>query len=129
MKTYKLLVVDSAYTYTILKNRKIERIITAKDLNGFFSKVWTVHPVGTIFHCDTDPNKYGSPQYINLDQRNTFIEGKIGVHKLLRKMNALNFVISQIKLLKSLVRLVKEEKIDFIRAEDALYNGIFALIV
>jgi len=129
VKTYKLLVVDTAYTYKILKNRKIERIITAKDLNGFFSQVWTVHPVGTIFHCDTDSNKYGSPRFINLDQRNTFVEGKIGVHKFLRRMSALNFVISQIKLIKSLLSLVKEEKIDFIRAEDALYNGIFALIL
>ena len=120
---------DSAYTFETLKERKIEHLVTAKDLDGYFDTVLTCHPVGTINHRDSDVKKFGIPIRRKINARNVFIEGKIGFSKYLAKLGVLNFILSQIILVIYLSKLVKSENIDFIRAEDAHYNGLVALLI
>lgn len=125
----KLLVIDSAYTFEILKSRKIEHLVTAKDLEGFFEKVWTCHPVSTILLPNKDKKKFGKPSFSRLNDRNTFIIGKIGLLYFLRKIPVLNFLLSQLYLIHFLTNLINSEDIQYIRAEDAHYNGFLAWIL
>ena len=58
-----------------------------------------------------------------------FIEGKIGRFYNLRWFKILNFLISQFEIFFYLRKLIKNEKIDFIKANDPHYNSLLAFLL
>ena len=58
MKTRKLLILDSAYTYEMIKERQLQESILCRDLNGYFEHVWSVHPFATIIPPENKKNTY-----------------------------------------------------------------------
>lgn len=122
----KLLVLDTSYTLEDIKKRGLLSSVTCRDLDGYFSHVWTVHPFATLVTTAEWTPKYGKPVSHELNIAHTFIEGKVGRYQWLKFIFPLNFLIGQYQLFKMLKKLVRHEKINVIRAGDPLYNGLFA---
>jgi glycosyltransferase involved in cell wall biosynthesis len=120
----KLLVLDLSYTLETIRDRRIEASVTCRDLDGFFEHVWTVHPFATLLTSDEWSPRYGRPVTHELVPRHTFIEGKVGRFRPLRRVFALNFLIGQVGLFAQLYRLIRREGIDVIRVSSPLYDGL-----
>ena len=74
----KLLVIDTSYNLKAIKEKKLYEPIFSRDLNGFFEKVWSVHPFADITNLSNTKNNYGSPEITELSNNHSFIEGKMG---------------------------------------------------
>ena len=123
-----MLVFDSAYTYEMMIERKIDILATGRELSGYFSHIWSVHPVASLFKAKNLLERYGKPDLYMLSKRQSLIEGKIGRYYHLRFFAVLNFLISQLSLFFYLIKLFGKNKISIVRAEDPYYNGILAFI-
>lgn len=124
-----MMVFDTAYTYEFLIQRNLSVLVTAKDIDGFFDHVWTVHAVASLFCPASSGLRYGRLVVRELNERHTHIEGKIGRFKKLAWFPALNFLFAQVDLMYFLLKLIKQNKIAIIRAEDPYFNGMLGLIV
>ena len=124
----KMLVFDTAYTYDMMKERNISALVTARDLDGYFDCVWTVHAVASLFCSASSGLRYGRPVMRKLNERHIHIEGKIGRYEKLGWFPLLNFLFSQVDLIWFLLKLVKKNRITIIRAEDPYFNGILGLV-
>lgn len=122
-----MLVIDNSYTYEMIVNRGIEQSVLCRDLNGFFTHVWSVHPFATLLTSPNWTEKYGKPVIHKMNDRHTFIEGKVGRFKWLDNFFIVNFFISQILLFFKLLILIKKNGIKVIRVGDPSYLGIFGL--
>lgn len=125
----RMLVFDSAYTYEILTRRKIEVIVTGRDLGGYFEHIWTCHPVASLLVDETSTERFGRPQFHELAPGHTMIEGRIGRFASLRRFQNINFLLAQIDLFVVLWRLIGRERIDIVRSEDPHYNGLCAWLM
>ena len=105
---FKLLVLDTSYSFEAISNLGLEDSVTCRDLDGFFDHVWTVHPFGTLVTSSQWKNKYGRPDIYQLADAHTFIEGKMGLFRVFSKITFLNFLIGQIHIFFYLVNLVKK---------------------
>lgn len=123
----KMLVFDMSYTLQIIRERQLEGPILARDLNGFFAHVWNVHPIDTIFDPAGSPDTAGRPEIVPLAPRHSFIRGRMERYRWPRWAKPLNFILAQMSLLRMLRRLIRQEGIDIIRAEDSWYSGLLAL--
>ena len=94
----KLLVIDTSYTLEDIVKKKLHQAIYSRDLNGYFTKVWSVHPFASLVTSKKWSKKYGSARKFNLNKKHTFIEGKIGKYYFLRFIPFINFLISQIEI-------------------------------
>ena len=124
----RMLVFDPAYTYQMLMDRQLVSTVTGRDLQGYFDHVWTVHTLAGLFLKDDDPAKYGVAESRELAPGPTFIEGKIAYARKLRWIAPLNLLIAQVKLMRYLFRIIRENDITIIRSEEAWYNGLVAWI-
>lgn len=122
-----LLVLDAAYTLEMIRERGLETSITCRDLGGYFRHVFSVHPFATLLTSPQWGPRHGPPQWYGLNDRNTVIEGRIGRFGGLCWLFPVNFLIGQIGLFVTLLRLIRREKIAVIRVGDPLYLGLFGL--
>lgn len=125
----KLLVVDSHYSFEAIRNRRLEESITCRDLGGFFEKVWSVHPFGTIVTSKEWTSRCGRPQFYSLNSLHTFIEGKVGRFSFLEWWPSLNFLFSQVDIIIVLFCLIRKERISVIRADEPQYNGLLGWVL
>jgi glycosyltransferase involved in cell wall biosynthesis len=125
----KLLVIDTSYNLNAIKEKKLYEAIFSRDLNGFFEKVWSVHPLADITSLSNTQNNYGKVEISKLNDNHYFIEGKIGKFLFLKKIKFLNFFFSQIEIFIFLKRLIKKEKINFIKSTDPHYNSLLAYLL
>jgi glycosyltransferase involved in cell wall biosynthesis len=123
----KLLVLDMSYTLEEVRKRQLQEPITARDLGGFFSHVWSVHPCATINSPATQRDTFGAFIVIPLADRHTVVEGKVGRFPRLRLFPTVNFLFAQYELLRYLDRLIAREGISAVRAGDPYYLGLLAL--
>ncbi|MCL6740393.1 glycosyltransferase [Sphingomonas sp. RB56-2] len=121
----KLLVLDTSYTLEMVRQRGLEAPILCRDLDGFFEHVWSVHPFATLLTSEEWGPRFGKPASYEIAPRHTVIEGKVGRFAALRKLFAINFLLSQVGLFLALRRLVRAEGISVIRAGSPLYLGLF----
>ena len=103
--------------------------VTCRDLDGYFDHVYTVHPFASIVTTPEWSTIYGKAVYYSLNQKHTFIEGKVGRFKFLKRVFPLNFLISQVLMINHLRRLIKKEGIRTIRVGDMLYLGIMGWLL
>jgi glycosyltransferase involved in cell wall biosynthesis len=125
----KLLVIDCSYCLEAIKERSLEGSVTCRDLNGYFSHVWSVHPFASLVSTPNWGPKYGRPISYELEKSHTFIEGKVGISPLFSWISPLNFIFSQVDVLIYLIRLIRREKINIIRVGDPLYLGFLGWVL
>jgi glycosyltransferase involved in cell wall biosynthesis len=119
------LVLDTSYTLEMIRERGMEESVLCRDIDGFFRHVWTVHPFASLLTSDSWTARYGRPVTHALNDRHSFIEGKIGRFAWLARISALNFLVGQALLFVQLLGLIRRERIGAIRAGDPLYLGLF----
>ena len=86
-------------------------------------------PLLVFFVPKASGSRYGRPVVRKLNDRHTHIEGKIGRFKQLAWFPALNFILAQSGLIWLLLKLIKQNRIEIIRAEDPYFNGMLGLII
>lgn len=123
----KMLILDMSYTLEIVRKRQLQEAITSRDLDGYFSHVWNVHPCSTVIQPEREQGRYGKISRAPLTPKHTFVEGKIGRFEILKSFPALNFILAQVDIFLYLNSLIDKEKITIIRAGDPYYLGPFGL--
>lgn len=118
--------IDGSYTYETIARLGLEQSVFARDLDGFFRHVWSVHPFGDV---STAAGESGGPDLHEMNPRHSFIQGRPGRFRSLERAFPLNFLIGQAVLLQWLRRLVRREEITLVRAGDPLYMGLFGWIL
>jgi glycosyltransferase involved in cell wall biosynthesis len=121
----KLLVLDTSFTFEMIRERGLLDSVTCRDLGGFFDHVWTVHPFASMLTSDGWTSRYGRPVRHRVNSRHTFIEGKVGRFRALGRLFPINFLLSQAGIFLMLLRLIRREKIDVVRVGSPLYVGLF----
>jgi glycosyltransferase involved in cell wall biosynthesis len=119
-----MLVIDSSYTLPAIRRLGIEQSVFARDLDGFFRHVWSVHPFGDVAEAGT-PSGSGAPEFHELNERHSFVQARPGRFRTLARLFPLNFLLGQASLFRRLTRLVRNEHIAVIRVGDPLYIGLF----
>ena len=128
LRTNKLLVLDTSYTFEMIQERELIEAITCRDLDGFFTHVWSVHPYATVIPPRNKKVKInGSLESFPLGERHTVIEGKVGRYEKLKDFPLLNFFLSQLFLFRQLNQIVKKEKCTVVRAGDPYYLSLMGL--
>jgi glycosyltransferase involved in cell wall biosynthesis len=127
--TPKLLVLDTAFSYEAIVQRMLFDSILCRDLDGFFTKVFSVHPFSSLVTSSEWGRSYGPPDLFVLSNSHIIIEGKFQRYKFLRSFTILNFVIAQVEVFIYLFRLIRTEKIAIIRAGDPLYLGVLGFLL
>jgi glycosyltransferase involved in cell wall biosynthesis len=127
--TKKLLVLDASYTLEMIRQRGLHEPILARDLNGYFEHVWSVNPFATVIPTQNKHETCGEMMTTRFAERHTILEGKVGRFRSLKNLFILNFLFSQIDILKALSRLIKKEEITAIRATDPTYLGLMGLML
>lgn len=121
----KLLVIDTSYSYEAIEKRELKSSVICRDLDGYFEHVWSVHPFATLVTSKEHSPEYGRPIVYSINKKHTFVEGKIGISPIIKKIPIINFLLSQIDVFLFLICLIRREKISVIRVGDPLYLGIF----
>lgn len=119
-----LLYVDMAYTIEIVHQKNHQQFFEMRHSGGYFGRVWGVHPI-----ADAAGKNSGRIETIEFSPRQTVIEGVSRAFRLPRWLFPLNFVFSQARLLRMIVRLVRAHDISLIAATDCYYAGLFSLAV
>lgn len=125
----RLLVLDTSYALEAIRDRRLEASVTCRDLDGYFDHVWSVHPFATLVTSDAWGERSGPPDTYAIAPRHTLIEGKVGRWRALEPASGLNFLASQADMLRSLIALVRRERISVVRAGDPLYLGLLGWAV
>ena len=124
----KMLVFHSAYTYDYLKAYGMEIFVQGRDAGDFFKEVLTISPMASLQYSEGDSRNYSKPEFFQLDSKNRILEGRITRYRFLRKVPALNFLISQISLMFSLIRNGKLHDVQLVRSEDPRLNGLYGFV-
>tara|TARA_A100001011_G_scaffold299513_1_gene312662 strand:+ start:1452 stop:2681 length:1230 start_codon:yes stop_codon:yes gene_type:complete len=125
----KLLVIDTSYNFQAIKEKKLYEAIYSRDLDGYFKKVWSVHPFASISLNSDQKKKFGKLEIFKINNRHFFIEGKFGRFFALRKLKIINFLFSQLEIFFFLKKLIKDENIDYIKSHDPHYNSLLAYLL
>ena len=107
MHLNKLITFDMSFSYNMIKERNLKAALFSRNLDGYFSKVISVHPLAGLFNDSTE--KYGSPDIHYVSDDHIFIEGKIGWSSWLKWIFPINFLIAQVVMIFQLIRLCKKK--------------------
>ena len=121
-----ILVIDTSYTLKMIKERKLWQVLEARNSGNFFDKVISVHPFSSLVE---KKRKIGNPTIVNIKDKHIFISGKIGINNFLNYFPVLNFILSQIKLIKIIISISVKNKVKLIRVGDPYYIGLLGLII
>lgn len=122
-----LLILDMSFTLKMFRERQLEQALESRKLDGYFSHVISVHPLAGLFESGNE--RFGKPVVTWLDNSHVFIEGKVGKSRLLRFIFPVNLLCAQIDLIKLLVKLCKEKKVDAVRIGDPYYLGLMGWLL
>jgi len=124
----RMLVFHSAYTFDYLKSYGMEIFVQGRDAGDFFKEILTISPMASLQYPEDDSRIYSRPEFFELDSKNRILEGRIARYRVLRKVPALNFLISQISLMYSLIKNGKLREVQLVRAEDPRLNGLYGFV-
>jgi len=122
-----ILFLDMSYTLKMFQERHLEQALVSRKLGGYFSHVISVHPLAGLFATGCD--RFGVPVVSRLDETHVFIEGKIGVSSRLRWLPPLNLILAQVNLIRLVLRLSREAKVDVVRVGDPYYLGLMGWLL
>lgn len=123
-----LLVLDAAYSLDAVRRRGQEHSMLSRDLGGWFSAVWHVHPLVGADAQETSSTTVGRPQQVQLAPGHVYVEG----HPALRRdplFPLSSFVLAQWLLLRALHRIARSGAVQVVRAGDPYYLGLMGLAV
>ena len=125
MKT--ILILDMSYTLKMFRERRMQRALESRKLGGYFDKVISVHPLAGLF--ELGEQRFGDPVITQLDESHLFVEGKIGTSRRWRFFPPLNLIFAQIGLIRILLKLARESKVDVVRIGDPYFLGLLGWIL
>jgi glycosyltransferase involved in cell wall biosynthesis len=126
-----LIVVDSSYTFSMIKERGLEYSVTCRDLEGYFGHVYSVNPLASAVVTAESQTKAQLP-VVRMTDHHTFIETRPSSHEP-KRFSALAgtfaFLSSQVRLIKMLHKIGSTHRPVAVRAGDPLYCGLFGLVL
>ncbi len=127
--TPRILYIDMAYTINMIQERGLDQELVARECGGYFDHVWGVHPIADI--PENKPLKYDGFRVNTMEfsPSQTLIEGSSEYYSLFKKIFPLNFLISQIRFVTYLVKLIKRERIDIVMTTDPHFSGLMGLLL
>lgn len=123
----RLLVVDTSYTLSTLRQREQLSTIICRDLDGFFDHVYTVHPLVGADASEDDATATGPIRKERLSERHTVIENPVRSRGIGRLIPPATFLFNQLSVLRFLRHLIRKEHITAIRIGDPHYQGLLGL--
>ena len=125
----KLLYIDSSYTEESIREKGLLHVLDSRLLEGYFTKVWSAHPLNVNVHDTKNRNSYGPPTFNPVTANHIFIGGRLGRFWLLRYFRRLNGFLSLCSFIFTLMLLARREKIKIIRAGDPLLCGLIGACI
>lgn len=125
----RLLYIDMAYTLKMVAERGLEQEFQSRDCGGYFDHVWGVHPLADIPENKKPDYKGFKLSPVEFSNNQTVIEGSSVYYSFLRFFFPLNFIVSQIRFVIYLIRLVRKEKISIVFSTDPYFSGLIGLMV
>lgn len=125
----KLLYIDSSYTLQAIKNMDLDQVLKVRELNGYWDKVWSVHPLDRQPGHEGNSNPFGRPEFVTLSDSHVFIRGAFGRFAWLRRVGPINVIFGLFSLVFTLIWLCRSEGIKTVRVGDPAFSGIIGLIV
>jgi len=125
----KLIIIDSSYSLDVIRERKLENVLTSRELDGFFEKLWSVHPIDTHPSLASSASPCGPPIVEQVGENHEFIRGRFGRFGFLGRFPRLNAGLALVSLFWFLFRLARKNRVEIIRAGDPLLSGIIALFI
>lgn len=125
----KLLYIDTSYNFEEIEKRKSLNVILVRDLDSFFSKVISIHPVADLTNNKLflKNNHFFKENFIN--NHHTFFEFKSKKKSKIFILEIFYFIFFQIKMVKFLINLIKNEGITDIKCGDINYAGLLGYIL
>jgi glycosyltransferase involved in cell wall biosynthesis len=124
----RLLAIDSIYTLDVMRARGAEHFVTHRDLDGYFDRVWNVHPLVGAHPGSAPETAVGAPTVTVLSSAHTMIEGRVRRFAALRRLPYLDFACAQVQLILMLDRIVDREGVGIVRG-DPYYHGLLAVLL
>ena len=125
----RILYIDMAYTIKIVRERGLEQEFTSRECGGYFDHVWGVHPIADV--PDKKKPKYEGFKLsqVEFSENQTIVEGLSVYYSFLRFFFPLNFLVSQIRFIIYLIRLVRRERISIVFSSEPHFSALLGLIV
>lgn len=118
---------DMSFTLPMFHERQLHQALESRKLGGYFGHVISVHPLAGLF--EKGEKRFGAPSVTKLDDGHRFVEGTVGISRLLAWLPPLNLLLAQINLFVFLNRLARDVRIDVIRIGDPYYLGILGWLL
>jgi len=91
MQLNKLITFDMSFSYSMINERNLKAALFSRNLDGYFSKVISVHPLAGLFNDSTE--KYRSADRHYVSDEYILREGKIGWAGGLKWIIRINVII------------------------------------
>jgi len=124
-----LLYIDSSYTLSQIRERDLVHVLKVRHLDGYWDRVWSVHPVDTQPGTVGDGDAFGKPVMERITEDHFFVRGRYGLSRHLARLAPFNVALALISVVIEMLELVRSEKIAVVRAGDPLLCGLLGLIV
>ncbi|MEP7145103.1 MAG: hypothetical protein ABI707_19610, partial [Ferruginibacter sp.] len=125
----RILYIDMAYTLKMVRERELEQEFNSRDCGGYFEHVWGVHPLADIPEKRKPAYKGFKVSTVEFSSNQTIIQGESAYYSFLKYIFPLNFLISQIKFTKYLIKLVKREQISIVFCVDPYFSGLMGRFI
>ncbi len=125
----RLLCIDMAYTLKMVKERELQQEFESRNCGGYFEYVWGVHPMADVPENRKLNYEGFKLTVVDYSKDQTVIEGLSAYYSGLKFFFPLNFLVSQIRFTRYLIRLVKKEHIDIILVTDPYFTGLMGLFI
>ncbi len=124
---HSIMLFDMSFTLPMFRERQMHQALESRKLGGYFGKVISVHPLAGLF--EKGEKRFGTPSVTRLDDGHWFVEGTIGISRLLAWLPPLNLLLAQARLFVMLHRMAREAKVNVIRIGDPYYLGILGWLL
>ncbi len=125
--TKAILILDMSYTLKMFRERQLQQALESRKLGGYFVRVISVHPLAGLF--ESGDGRFGELVISELDDTHVFVEGKIGIGRAWRFLPPLNLLVAQIRLVRLLLEMAREAKVDVVRVGDPYYLGLMGWVL
>lgn len=120
----KILYIDMAYSHAAVQKNAHHEFFETRHSGDYFSHVWGLHPL-----ADLVDEPFNAIKTIEFSPRQTIIEGAAALYDWPRFLTPLNLLVSQLRLFRMVLAVVRREKIDLIVATDPGFGGLFGLLL